>query len=156
STFERPASFFCHYLGVARFDEVDLHVSRVRGGRSVESWRVEVTQADERKGTRAILDATICTVVTGDGLEHEVVEPPDVPDPESLTSSIELFPGRPRPFPFWQNFDDRPIEWSDEWPPPGPRPPRWREWLRFIPRSTFDDPWTDAARVLLLCDLPSW
>ena len=23
-------------------------------------------------------------------------------------------------------------------------------------RSTFDDPWTDAARYVLLCDLPSW
>ena len=43
-----------------------------------------------------------------------------------------------------------------DWPPDGPRPARWQEWLRFVPTSTFDDPWVDAARCLILVDLPSW
>src|SRR6185436_9183937 len=59
-------------------------------------------------------------------------------------------------FAFWQNFEARPVAFRRDWPPTEAHPPEWREWERFVPTSTFDDPWTDAARVLLLADLPSW
>jgi acyl-CoA thioesterase-2 len=44
ATQHRPTSFFCHYLGVARFAPVDLEVEAVRRGRSAESLRVRVSQ----------------------------------------------------------------------------------------------------------------
>ena len=38
----------------------------------------------------------------------------------------------------------------------GPRAAAWQEWLRFLPTATFDDPWVDATRCVILVDLPSW
>jgi acyl-CoA thioesterase-2 len=32
----------------------------------------------------------------------------------------------------------------------------WREWLRFLPTSTFADPWVDACRSLVLLDIQCW
>ena len=60
------------------------------------------------------------------------------------------------PFPFWRNFDAKPLAFEADWPPDGPRPARWQEWLRFLPAATFEDPWVDAARSVILVDLPSW
>jgi acyl-CoA thioesterase len=37
-----------------------------------------------------------------------------------------------------------------------PREPVWREWYRFRPRATFDEPFLDASRALLLLDTLSW
>ena len=36
-----------------------------------------------------------------------------------------------RPYAFWDNFEQRPIDWSATWPPPGPLPPTWRTWVRY-------------------------
>ena len=58
--------------------------------------------------------------------------------------------------PFWDNFDQRLLEWSTEWPPPDPLPPTWRTWVRSQPTATFDDPWVDAARSLIVLDVGSW
>lgn len=148
----RPAAFSCHYLSVARFEPVDVHVQVRRRGRSASSLRVEVTQED-----RAILDATVWTVGEVDGLEHDETCFPEVGLPDDLPFVQELLPeDAPRPFPFWENFEAKPIDFEVDWPPDGPRPARWREWLRFLPRATFDDPWVDAARSVILVDLPSW
>jgi len=95
SRFDRPASFSCHYLGVAAFDTVDLEVTTVRSGRNAESFRVSMTQ-----GGRPILDATVWTIGEVEGLEHAVLDPPDVPDPESLPTMAERWasvPDAPRP-----------------------------------------------------------
>jgi acyl-CoA thioesterase-2 len=148
----RPATFSCHYLGVARFGSVDLRVETRRSGRTATSQRVEVTQEG-----RPILDAMVWSAGDVEGLEHDETSPPDVPDPDQLPDIRELVPDDAEPpFPFWHNFDAKPIEFEVEWPPPGPRPARWREWLRFAPTATFEDPWVDAARCVILVDLPSW
>ena len=150
----RPVSFFCHFLGVARFEAIDLAVDVVRRGRSAETLRVTITQ-----GGRPIMDATVAIAADNDGLEHEFGACPDVPAPEALPTRDELNVAldEPRPsFPFWDNFDVRPIDYRADWPPPGPEDPVVRQWQRFAPRSTFDDPWVDVGRYLLLCDLPSW
>lgn len=150
----RPVSFFCHFLGVARFAPVDLTVDIVRRGRSAETLRVTMTQ-----GERPIMDATVAVAAANEGLEHEFGAFPDVPAPESLPTREELNAelDDPRPsFPFWDNFDVRPIDYRRDWPPPGPEDPVVQQWQRFAPRATFDDPWVDVGRYLLLCDLPSW
>ena len=148
----RPASFFCHYLSVASFAPVDLVVTPLRSGRTVLAQRVTVSQEG-----RAVLEAMVWSVGHVEGLEHEDVDPPDVPDPEGLPTWAELRPDDVRPpMPFWDNFDQRPLVWSEEWPPPGPQPPTWRAWVRPRPTATFDDPWVDAARSLIVLDVGSW
>ena len=74
----RPASFFCHYLSVASFAPVDLEVTPLRAGRTVLAQRVAMSQEG-----RPVLDAMVWSVGEVEGLEHEDVDPPDVPDPES-------------------------------------------------------------------------
>jgi acyl-CoA thioesterase II len=148
----RPASFSCQYLRVAEFGTVDIHVETRKRGRAASSQRVEISQ-----GGRAILDATVWTVSDNEGLEHDETDPPDVPDPDGLPTIQELLPEDvPPPFPFWRNLDAKPIQFEVDWPPSGPRPARWQEWLRFVPTAMFDDPWADAARSVILVDLPSW
>jgi acyl-CoA thioesterase-2 len=154
SRFDRPASFFCHYLGVADFDVIDLHVEPLRQAKTAESWRVSVTQGDRR-----ILEAQVWATGDVEGLEHEHVDPPDVPGPSELKSIPELLGDDAAdgpPFPFWNNFDPRPLQWSKEWPPPEPRDPIWQQWEKFVPVATFSDPWLDAARSVILVDVASW
>jgi acyl-CoA thioesterase-2 len=148
----RPAAFSCHYVGVADFEPVTLRVATRKAGRSATSQRVEVTQ-----GERAILDAMVWSVGDVDGLEHDETAMPDLPGPDDLLEIRELIPeDAPPPFRFWENFEAKPIDFEADWPPDGPRPARWREWLRFLPTATFEDPWVDAARAVILVDLPSW
>jgi acyl-CoA thioesterase II len=151
STFGRPASFFCHYLGVAAFDEVDIEVTRLRAGRTAESFRVAVNQ-----GPRPILDATVWTVAEVEGLDHDVAAAPAVPGPDELASLSELVPDDEPPYPFWENFEVKPIGWRKDWPPPCPLAPVYRQWLRFVPDPGCDDPWVDAARALIAIDVQSW
>ena len=40
--------------------------------------------------------------------------------------------------------------------PPIVRAPEWRAWYRFVPKATFEDPFVDAGRVLLLMDMLAW
>jgi acyl-CoA thioesterase II len=148
----RPAAFSCHYLGVADFGRVELRVEARRSGRTAASQRVEVTQ-----GGRPILDAMVWSVGDVAGLEHDETSPPPVPDPDELPEISELLPeDAAPPFPFWNNLEAKPLAFEPQWPPDGPRPARWQEWLRFTPTATFEDPWADAARCVILVDLPSW
>lgn len=151
----RPASFHAHFLSVGRFAEVDLEVEAVRLGKRSESFRVRMLQDG-----KALLEGMVRTAAAGPGLEHDVAEMPQVPLPDGLrnveTILSELPPqGGPR-FPFWQNLEGRPI-WPERFAEsPRPRPPLMREWYRFRPRDTFDDPWTDAGRYLVLIDTLTW
>ncbi len=148
----RPATFSCHYLGVARFGPVDLCVETRKAGRTATSQRVEITQ-----GGRPILDASVWSTTDVEGLEHDETVAPDVADPDDLPTLQELLPPDARPpFPFWRNLDAKPIDFEAAWPPDGPRPARWRQWHRYAPTFTFDDPWVDAGRSVILVDLPSW
>jgi len=151
SPFARPASFFCHYLAVAEFAEVELAVTPLRSGRTVLAQRVEMTQ-----GGRAILSAMVWSVGEVEGLTHDDGSPPDVPDPEGLPSRQELWPDQEDRFNFWSNFDQRPIDSFESSPPSGPLPPTWRTWVRCLAPERFDDPWVDAARTLVVLDVLSW
>jgi len=154
SKFARPASFACHYLAVGAFDTVDLRVTELRATRVAGSYRVEMTQGDRR-----ILEATVWAIGDDvDGLEHDDGVPPDVEGPDGLPTIGELLadvddPGPP--FPFWDNFEVRPLQFESDWPPPEPRPPVFREWLRFL-EGDFRDPWVDACRALVAVDVVSW
>lgn len=148
----RPATFACHYLNVAAFDTIDVAVQVRKQGRRAASLRVDVTQQG-----RPILDASVWAVDADEGPEHDEAIAPDVAGPAEVPDLEDLLPADAEPpFPFWRNFQVKPIDFRVDWPPPGPLPAVWREWLRFVPTSTFDDPWLDAARSVILVDLPSW
>jgi acyl-CoA thioesterase II len=150
SPFPRPASFFCHYLGVAEFDRIDLGVTTLRAGRSAMSQRVTVFQGD-----RSILEATIWSTALSDGLEHEEYSPPDVPRPDDLRAREEISDAPT--FAFWDNVEMKPVRSGGQWPPPGPLPPVWQAWCRFRPTAAFaEDPWLDACRSVILVDVQSW
>jgi acyl-CoA thioesterase II len=151
----RPASFHCHFLSVARFDDVDLEVTPVRVGRRSESFRVSMTQ-----GGKPVLEGLVRTAAHGPGLAHDVGEMPEVALPEELRNVSQVLEDQgqkeePR-YPFWKNLEARPLESDRVFAEPQARPPFWREWYRFRPRDTFDDPFTDAGRYLLLIDTLTW
>jgi acyl-CoA thioesterase-2 len=155
SPFERPASFFCQFLGVAKFDEVTLEVTTLRSARTAHAQRVEMTQDG-----KPILEATIWSIGEVEGLEHDVTEPPDVPGPSELPSIVDLLSEEELasgpPFRFWENFDNKPLRFRKDWPPPEPLEPVYRNWIKFEPTPRFDDPWIDACRSLILVDVQSW
>lgn len=149
----RPATFTCHFLGVAEFGDVDLAVRPIRESKRVASLGVSMTQ-----GGRAILEALIWVVGELDGLAHDAAPMPAVPMPETLPSTAELLPPERAStyHRFWANFDERPIVWIEDWEHREPSEPRFCSWYRYQPRATFTDPFVDAARVLLLTDTLMW
>jgi hypothetical protein len=88
-----------------------------------------------------------------EGLEHDVTGMPAVPVAATLPSYEELeLEGYPW-FPFWRNLETREIGRRDDRSQPGP--PVWRAWLRYRPVATFDDPFVDAGRAVVLLDTMS-
>jgi acyl-CoA thioesterase II len=152
SPFDRPATFYCHYLGVAAFDDVEISVAPLRSGRTALSQRVSMMQ-----GGRQILEATTWSTGTTEGLEHDVAVIPEVPLPLDLLSRDDLAPDRRAPFAFWDNLEQKPVQQTSRWPPDQPLEPEWQAWCRFRPVPTFEhDLWLDAARYLILLDVQSW
>jgi acyl-CoA thioesterase-2 len=152
SPLARPASFYCHYLSVAAFAPVDLVVTPLRAGRTVTAQRVEMRQEG-----RPVLDAMVWSVGEVAGLEHEDVDPPDVPAPDEVAERLLRSPDEDRPsYAFWGNFDQRLVDAIEDWPPPGPLSPTWRTWVRYRPAPRLDDPWVDAARLVVVLDVGSW
>ena len=148
----RPAAFAGHFLGVADFDVVDLRVTMLRAAKRAESLRVSMTQKD-----RPIFEAILWVIAEVEGLAHDVATMPDVPLPSALRSIEDLVPAQDlqQRYRFWENLESRPIDWVP-WDRREPGDPVWREWYRFRPRATCDDPFADAARLLLLVDTMGW
>src|SRR3546814_7413365 len=61
-----PAAFSCHYLGVARFEPIDIRSESRKEGRGATSQRVEISQDG-----RAVLDAMVWSAPVGEGLRSE-------------------------------------------------------------------------------------
>jgi len=151
SRFSRPASFSVHYLGVADFCEVQLEVTTLRAAKRAESLRVTMTQDG-----RPILEALVWTVAELEGLEHDSVTAPQAPPPGELPTWSELQPDQKPNFSFWLNFDAKPVDPVLPWPPDKALPPQVSQWFRYAPRATFEDPFVDAARSLILLDTQQW
>lgn len=156
SPLPRPASFLCHYLGVARFDRVDLTTTTLRAAKRAHSVRVTMTQDGQ-----PILEALVWTTADAlGGLSHDAATTPDVPEVEGLPTTEELLAGEEveRSYTFWSNFDEKPVRWlpPDEWQRREPAEPDLHTWLRFRPAPTFDDPYVDAGRLLVLLDTFQW
>ena len=153
----RPANATVHFLGVATFDEpVELTVSVLRASKVATSVQVSVRQAG-----RPVLEALAWGIDAGlGGLHHSFGEPPAVPNWAELPTIQERAEEEgvdvASPYRFWDNFEQRPVEWVTDWANRGVLPPVYENWLRFIPTSHASDPWLEAGRLLLLVDLGAW
>ncbi len=149
----RPATFACHFLNVADFDLVDLQVTTQRASKRAVSLNVSMTQKD-----RPILQANVWVVADGsEGFEREGLPRPEAAPPSALKSMEELVAPedmghRHR---FWDNLECRPTKWVP-WRDRQGGEARVLDWYRFRPCATFDDPFVDAARSLLLIDTMTW
>jgi acyl-CoA thioesterase len=144
----RPVSYYCHFLSPPRFERVEIGVDVVKAGRRSESLSVRMTQ-----GGREIMVALVRTAAAGPGYRHQTVAAPTVEPPERSEPVERRAPDGTRLFPFWNNFScRRPAipEAKDE------AAPRIREWVRFEPRASFEDPFVDAGRALILLDTFGW
>lgn len=157
SGMDRPATIACHYLAVGEFDDVDLDVTVLRATRRTAAVRVHMSQAGS-----SLAESTVWGVADGlDGYRWHEAEAPQVPSPQDTASIEERLADQPQarsPFSFGRNFEQRPVQWRSpqEWEtfPGGPHTAR--NWMRFVPTSTFDDPWIDACRALILLDTWVW
>ncbi len=155
----RPASIVGHFLGVANFDDpVVATCVTLRGTRRADSIRVSVEQ-----NGKPIFEALVWAV-DGDieGLNHHVVTMPDIAHWRTLPTNQERFAAAGREYnafyPFWNNFEQRPGSWIDDWEAraTGDLAPRWDTWLKFMPGTLYADPWIDACRLLMMVDLGAW
>jgi acyl-CoA thioesterase II len=157
SRFERPASIVGHFLGVASFDApVTIETTTLREAKRAESIRVSMTQGD-----KPVFEALVWAVGDVDGLEHDMTHAPDVAAPEELMTVGERLAAagvenEGPPFPFWNNFEERPVDWVDNWEEREPSAPRFLAWFKYAPVETFDDLWVDACRSLILVDTLGW
>jgi acyl-CoA thioesterase II len=146
SAFPRPASVACHYLRAGQVGPVDIRVESLRQARRAESLRVTLLQNE-----LAILDALVWTVAALVGVDHDEGTSPVVPSPDELEPWEAHLPGGEPPFPFWRNFDVHPVA-----PPPSEwgraTEARWLTWSRLRARPPLEDPYVDAARMLLAAD----
>jgi acyl-CoA thioesterase II len=155
----RPASIVGHFLGVASFDApVSVVCTTLRRARVAESVRVSLTQAD-----RPIFEALVWGIDDDvPRLEHDDAPAPDVPPWRDLATIQERLGAIGEHysafFPFWNNFEQRPTEFRNDWMTrtTGDHPPRWQQWLRYVPTASFADAWLDACRTLILVDVGSW
>lgn len=145
-----PASFSCQFFTPARFEPVDLLVEPRRVGRRTAAVSVRMLQQNA-----PVLDAQAWFALESELVEHDHAgdhghgDPLDHPDIRDLIDE-------PPPFPFWENFEGRPIDWVQDWSEYPGGEPVWAEWLRFIPDEAFPDPLLEACRLLVLADLPSY
>ena len=156
SNFPRVATLAVNFLGVARFEPVDLVAETLQAGKRSQAIRVSMTQDG-----RPISHAVVWTITEPDGregIEYDWTEWPGLPGPHGLDNFENLRPDEEPVFPFWQNMESRPIGWlsPDEWDVVRPVAPVLQTWYRLRPRATYDDPFLEAARVAMVCDLMGW
>ena len=143
----RPATIACHYLAVAGFDEIDLHVAVLRRTRRTAAVRVHMTQ-----GGSPIADATVWAVADGlDGYTWNDTAAPEGPGPDNTPRTHSRHA-------MGRNLDQRPIDVpsTDDLSVASGGPHQARTWMRFLPTATFEDPWIDACRLLILIDTWAW
>ena len=148
----RPASISCHFISQPKFEPVEITVTAHQRGRRAESFHVAMSQEG-----RPVLQAIVRTAVEGEGVEHEVTCMPEAPPPDALKSFLDHWEGPlDDNITFWQNIDSRIVYPERINAINKPWPPNLLEWYRFQPTPTFDDPFVDACRMVILMDTFTW
>ena len=125
-------------------------VDRIRDGRSFTTRRVVAIQHGQ-----AIFNLSASFHVEEPGIEHQVPQLGDVPDPESLPTLMEMLEPIRDSLPEW--YRTRPIDLRYVEGVPwvlreGPRPPHQRMWIR-ADGSLPDDPLLHACVVAYASDM---
>lgn len=145
-----PASFTCQFLAAAKFAPVDIDVSIRRTSRRAAAVSARITQEGA-----AILDAQAWFALPTDVVRYDHASPHRHGRPDDHPP-ISAYTDEPPQFPFWNNFEGKPLDWIEDVNTyPGGKP-EWAEWLKFVPTALFADPVLEAARLVLLADLPSY
>jgi acyl-CoA thioesterase len=146
ATFRRPASISCRFFAVAAFAPVELTVTVLRTSLWAESLRVVMSQRD-----RPVLEVNVWAVAGLPGPRRAWTAMPVLPPPQQLRSLEEEAAAIGQPaVAFWRNLEIRAVRESVG--PDGRSEPAILAWQRFRPRATFDDPWVDACRHVVLLD----
>ena len=154
SPFARPASFFCHYLSVAAFAPVDLVVTPLRRG----PHRAGPAGRDEPGGPAGARGHGVVRRRRSRASSTRTSPRPTCPTPTRCRRAAELRPGEDRPpMPVLGQLRPAPGRVVGR---AGRRPARSRRrggpGCAATPTATFDDPWVDAARSLIVLDVGSW
>ncbi|MFT5201213.1 MAG: acyl-CoA thioesterase-2 [Candidatus Aldehydirespiratoraceae bacterium] len=149
----RPASINVSFLAAAGFAEVDVRVETLRETRVATCVRAAIVQDG-----RQVLEATVWGTDATEGLEHHTARRPEVPHHSTLPSFAERLAaqGETEMHPFWQRLDYRPTTWTDDWENREVSEPEQWSWFRFVDGASFDDPWLDGTRLLMVTDLDAW
>jgi acyl-CoA thioesterase len=148
----RPASINVSYLSAAAFEPVDIDVVVTRTTRFASAASITMTQGD-----RTVLTAQVWGVDAMGGIEHQTAATPGVTNWQDLADIKDLLPDDAEPpHPFWQNLQERPLNFVTDWQNRVPGEPTSDRWYRFVPASSFDDPWVDACRMVVLLDVDGW
>ena len=108
---------------------------------------------------RRVLEAIVRTAAAGEGLVHDAATAPAGAPARSAPPDMEtVFAGEPGPpFPFWNNIECRPPAGLALQEPRLRRSrPRRARGTASAPTATFDDPFVDAGRLLVLLDVLPW
>lgn len=144
----QPASYYCHYLNPGVSGQMaELTVTTLRKSRTTHAMRVEMSQVD-----RPVLEALVWAITPPGSLDYSYAQMPEVPGPHGLRSGEDIHAPDPAPFAFWQNLESKPVTWTGRWDERPVMHPLWRAWNRFRPAATFEDPFVDACRSLVLID----
>lgn len=149
----RPASIHAHFVGAGRTGPIELRTEVNRATKVATSVTVHL----EQEGRPWL----VATVWGADdhlpGLEHQTSHQPTASDPDELPNMATLMAGKGEPpHAFWRNLEQRPLAWIEDWDNREPEEPATSCWVQFVPTPTYDDPWIDAARPLILIDLDAW
>jgi acyl-CoA thioesterase II len=146
----RPVSISCAFVRRGTAGPVGVTVRTLTETRRASSVAVTVTQ-----DATPLMEALVWAV-SGEltGPTHDAAPMPSVTPPEELRELDTLLPpGYTRPFASWRKgMEERTLsfDFSTCRRPIGE--PRILSWFRFRPVATFDDPFVDAVRSLLLID----
>ena len=152
SQFDRPATLDCQFLGVARFDEVELgpRPCGPAGARSRSGWPCART-------SKPIAEAMVWTVADSEGFEYDWTDAPDV----RLRTEVPTIQERCRTgtlVPVLEQPRVPPVRLDGAGGVGGGAPDRARvpRLAQYLPTAVFEDPYLEAARVALLVDVMGW
>ena len=146
-----PASLSCHYLSPAKFGPVDVTVRSLRRSRRAESLEIRL----EQDGS-PVASALVWALAGGlPGPEAAWLPGPKAPPPcelDRFDPAVTMGQEMADNMTYWRNVDIRQVYFEGESREPGGEP-MLRSWEKYLPRSTFGDPWTDACRELISIDV---
>ena len=145
--FPRPASLVGHFLGVAAFGPVEITTATLRRAKKAESVRVVGHPAGDARVRGARVGGRR-RPRRRSPMRRSRPAPRRVVPTTTRRSSKRLAAAGLEPdppFPFWTNFEGRPLDWIDDPSERVPGAAEWGEWLRFLPDPDTRDPWIDAG-----------